>query len=77
MIAVIGILATITVVGFGRYQADGRDTQRASDASIIVEHLEKYYRANGEYKLYYYESLNFNFNFYTRKGEDGPSRACK
>ncbi|MDB5160085.1 MAG: repeat protein [Candidatus Saccharibacteria bacterium] len=49
VIAVIGILATITVVGFGRYQGDTRDARRSSSASVIAEALEKYYDLNGEY----------------------------
>lgn len=49
VIAVIGILATVSVVGFSQYQADGRDTVRESRASAIVEALEKYYDENGEY----------------------------
>lgn len=49
VIAIIGILATITFMGFGRYQADTRDNARASQATIISEALEKYYEQNGEY----------------------------
>jgi prepilin-type N-terminal cleavage/methylation domain-containing protein len=49
VIAVIGILATISIIGFGRYQGDTRDARRSSSASIIVEALEKYYDLNGEY----------------------------
>ncbi len=49
VIAVIGILATITVVGFGRYQGDTRDARRSSSATVISEALEKYYDLNGEY----------------------------
>lgn len=49
VIAVIGILATITFMGFGRYQADTRDNARSSQATIIAEALEKYYDQNGEY----------------------------
>jgi len=49
VIAIIGILATITAVGFGRYQSDTRDARRASSASVISEALEKYYDINGEY----------------------------
>ncbi len=49
VISVIGILATITLVGFNRYQADSRDSQRLSKATIISEALEKYYDKNGEY----------------------------
>ena len=49
VIAIIGILATITFMGFGRYQADTRDNARAGQATIIAEALEKYYDQNGEY----------------------------
>jgi prepilin-type N-terminal cleavage/methylation domain-containing protein len=49
VVAVIGILATITLVGFNRYQADSRDAQRSSQATVIAEALEKYYDKNGEY----------------------------
>ncbi|MBC7564948.1 fibronectin type III domain-containing protein [Candidatus Saccharibacteria bacterium] len=49
VIAVIGILATITAIGFGKYQSDTRDTRRATSASAIAESLEKYYDKNGEY----------------------------
>lgn len=49
VIAVIGILATITIVGFSRYQADTRDAKRVSSITTIAEALEKYYDKNGEY----------------------------
>jgi prepilin-type N-terminal cleavage/methylation domain-containing protein len=49
VIVVIGILAGITVLGFSRYQTDTRDARRAASANIIIENLEKYYDANGEY----------------------------
>ncbi len=49
VISIIGILATITFMGFGRYQADTRDSARASQATILAESLEKYYEQNGEY----------------------------
>lgn len=49
VIATIGILATITVIGLTRYQADTRDARRAASANIIGEALEKYYDQNGEY----------------------------
>ncbi|TAL15071.1 prepilin-type N-terminal cleavage/methylation domain-containing protein [Patescibacteria group bacterium] len=49
VVAVIGILATITLIGFNRYQADSRDSQRSSEATVIAEALEKYYDKNGEY----------------------------
>lgn len=49
VIATIGILAAIALVGLNRYQGDTRDARRASSASVIAEALEKYYDANGEY----------------------------
>lgn len=49
VIAIIGVLATVTIVGIGRYQSDTRDARRASSAIVIVEALEKYYDQNGEY----------------------------
>lgn len=49
VIAVIGILAAVTVIGLSRYQADTRDTRRASSVAVIAEALEKYYDENGEY----------------------------
>lgn len=49
VIAVIGILATISALGFSRYQGSTRDARRASSASVISEALEKYYDLNGEY----------------------------
>ncbi len=49
VIATIGILATISVIGLSRYQADTRDARRVASVSVISEALEKYYDANGEY----------------------------
>ncbi len=49
VIAIIGILATITFMGFGRYQADTRDSARSNQATLLAESLEKYYEQNGEY----------------------------
>jgi len=49
VIVVIGILASITIIGFGRFQIDADDARRASSATSIAEALEKYYDVNGEY----------------------------
>ena len=49
VIVVLGILATITVVGIGNVQLDARDKRRASSATVLSEAFEKYYDANGEY----------------------------
>lgn len=49
VIAVLGILATITAVGYTKLQRDARDTERASDIAIIQSALETYYEKNGRY----------------------------
>jgi prepilin-type N-terminal cleavage/methylation domain-containing protein len=49
VIAVIGILTTISIMSFGKYQATARDSQRSAKAAVIAEALEKYYDHNGEY----------------------------
>lgn len=49
IVAVLGILATITAVGFGKYQSDSRDARRVASVTAISEALEKYYQQNGEY----------------------------
>lgn len=49
VIAVIGILASIVLIGLNKYQSDTRDARRASSATAIAEALEKYYDQNGEY----------------------------
>lgn len=49
VVAVIGILTTISLISFNRYQVDARDSQRQTRATIIAEALEKYYDENGEY----------------------------
>jgi len=49
VIVVIGILGTVTAMGFTRYQVETRDTRRESSAAVITEALEKYYDTNGEY----------------------------
>ncbi len=49
VIAVIGILTTISVIGYNRYQANARDSERIASSTSITEALEKYYDKNGEY----------------------------
>jgi prepilin-type N-terminal cleavage/methylation domain-containing protein len=49
VIAVIGILAAITTIGFSRYQQTSRDNIRNSKANVIASSLEKYYSQHGEY----------------------------
>ena len=49
VIGIIGVLAAIAIVGMTIYQSQARDSQRAAGTTAIVESLEKYYQANGEY----------------------------
>lgn len=48
-VIIVGLLASISIVAYGRFQADSRDAQRASRTTILFEALEKYYGKNGEY----------------------------
>lgn len=49
VIAVIGILATLAILGFSNIQSDTRDQERNSSVTILSEALEKYYDTHGEY----------------------------
>jgi prepilin-type N-terminal cleavage/methylation domain-containing protein len=49
VIAIIGILSAISIVGFSTIQQGARNTQRSSQINAIAEALEKYYMKNGEY----------------------------
>lgn len=49
IIAVLGILVTITSFGFGTVQQNSRDAKRAADALVIADALENYFNENGEY----------------------------
>lgn len=49
VIAIIGILTTISVVSYSVIQANSRDSQRSSKITALAEALEKYYDQNGEY----------------------------
>ncbi|HMH69819.1 MAG TPA: prepilin-type N-terminal cleavage/methylation domain-containing protein [Candidatus Saccharimonadales bacterium] len=49
VVIVIAILATITLVSYGKVQADSRDKTREGNVTVIVEGLEKYFMKNGEY----------------------------
>lgn len=49
VVAIIAILAAVSIVMYSRVQVDARDTERASKVSIIAGALEKYYSQNGEY----------------------------
>lgn len=49
VIAVIGILASVVLVGLGPIQKQGRDARRISDLKQIQNGLELYYGKNGAY----------------------------
>jgi len=49
VVAVIGILASVVLVGLGPVQKQGRDARRISDLRQVQNGLELYYNANGKY----------------------------
>lgn len=48
-VAIIGVLATLTIVTFTNQQTKARDSVRSSKATIIADSLEKYYSEHQEY----------------------------
>lgn len=48
-IAVIAILASITIVAYNKVQSDARDQKRQTDIMLLVAELDKYYAKNSEY----------------------------
>lgn len=49
VVAVIGILASVILVGIGPVQKQGRDARRISDLRQVQNGLELYYNRNGAY----------------------------
>ncbi len=49
VVAIIGILASVVVIGIGPAQQRARDSRRASDLKQIQTALELYYNKNGAY----------------------------
>jgi prepilin-type N-terminal cleavage/methylation domain-containing protein len=49
VVAIIGILASVVLVGLGPVQRRGRDARRISDLRQIQTALELYYNINGSY----------------------------
>jgi prepilin-type N-terminal cleavage/methylation domain-containing protein len=49
VVAIIGILASVVLVGLGPVQRRGRDARRISDLRQIQTALELYYNQNGKY----------------------------
>jgi len=49
VVAIIGILASVVLVGLGPLQRQGRDARRISDLKQVQTGLELYYNKNGSY----------------------------
>jgi len=49
VITIIGILAAMVIISYGKIQMDARDTQRSNAVTAITTALERYYDKNGEY----------------------------
>lgn len=58
VIAVIGILASVVLVGLGPIQKQGRDARRISDLRQIQNGLELYYNKNGSYPTASWSTFN-------------------
>lgn len=58
VVAVIGILASVVLVGLGPIQKQGRDARRISDLRQIQNGLELYYNKNGFYPNASWGALN-------------------
>jgi prepilin-type N-terminal cleavage/methylation domain-containing protein len=65
VIAVIGILASVILVGLGPIQKQGRDARRISDLRQIQNGLELYYNAKGNYPDTGGSWVNFNTQIQT------------
>ena len=49
VVAIIGILASVALIGLGPVQRKGRDTRRISDMKQVQSGLELYFSKNGHY----------------------------
>ena len=49
VVAIIGMLSSIVLVGLGSFRSRGRDARRAADLREIQNALELYYAKNGVY----------------------------
>jgi len=49
VVSIIGILASIILVGLGAFRSRGRDTRRLADVRQVQGALELYYSKNGSY----------------------------
>jgi len=51
VIAVIGLLASLILVGLSSFRTRGRDTRRVADTKEVQNGLELYYMKNGAYPI--------------------------
>lgn len=49
VIFIIGLLASVVLVGLGSFRARGRDARRVADLRQVQQGLELYYAGNGQY----------------------------
>lgn len=64
-IAIIGILATISVVSFNSVRSSARDSTRLSDITKIAMALEKYYNIHRSYPVCNGGDASLNSDWYT------------
>ncbi len=69
VIAIVGLLSSVVVIGLGGARKQGRDARRISDISQIQNALEIYYTANGEYPTNDLTSMT-NISKTDPRGED-------
>lgn len=51
VIAIVGVLASLTLVVYNNVQKQSRDSKRTNDMKILSSALEKYHERNGEYPM--------------------------
>jgi len=51
VVAVIGLLASLILVGLSDFRTRGRDTRRIADIKEVQNGLEVYYMKNGTYPI--------------------------
>ncbi|MFA5098774.1 MAG: prepilin-type N-terminal cleavage/methylation domain-containing protein [Candidatus Paceibacterota bacterium] len=49
VVAIIGLLASVVLVGLGSFRSRGRDARRVADLREVQNSLELYYLKNGNY----------------------------